>query len=92
MNGESDEGCFRVKGHLSFRPSRLILALLTSKKQEEEKKKKRKQQRGFGFLTPSVSESSSSVLISSRMVHFYVKVHAGSFERVRVCRLMARSL
>lgn len=83
MNGESDEGCFRVKGHLSFRPSRLILALLTSKKQEE-KKKKRKQQSGFGFLTPSVSESSSSVLISSRMVHFYVKVHAGSFERVSV--------
>ena len=81
-----------MKGHLSFRPSRLILALLTRKKQEKKKKKTKKKQRGFGFLTPSVSESSSSVLISSRMVHFYVKVHAGSVEQVRVCRLMARSL
>lgn len=32
---------------------------------------RQEKQCGFGFLTPSVS--SSSVLILSRMVHFYIK-------------------
>lgn len=62
---------FRVKSHRSFRPSRLIFAQLTRKKEIIVIKIKTK--RGFGFLTPSVSESSSSVLILSRMVHFSIK-------------------
>lgn len=56
----------RVKGHHSFKPSGLILAVDT-------KEKRKKKQRGFGFLAPSVSESSSSVLIFSTMVHLYTK-------------------
>lgn len=39
----------------------------------DEKQRNKKKKSGFGFLAPSVSETSSSVLILSRMVHFSIK-------------------